>query len=111
MKHMKMTETEQKGTESAVAVNRPEYPYGLEVRLDEQSLKKLGIKDLPAVGTKMELAAKVHVSNAMMHDGTDGKHRSIALQITHMELAKGRDREATDGETKGKKLYGGEKEK
>lgn len=106
-----MTEEENKGAKTAIAVERPAYPYGLEIHLDEQSLKKLGIKDMPTTGTKMELEAKVHVSGAMMHDGPAGKHRSMTLQITHMGLAEGRDHDQTDGETKGKKLYGGEKEK
>lgn len=109
MKHMKMTEEDIKGHEPALAVNKPEYPYGLEIHLDEIGLKKLGMKDMPAVGSKMKMDARVHVSGAMMHEGPEGKHRSLHLQITHMELAKGH--EETDGETKGKKLYGGEKEK
>lgn len=110
MKHMMMTDDEQKEGEPALAVNKPKYPYGLEVRLDDSSLKKLGIKELPPVGTKMRLDAKVHVSGAMSNEGDHGKYRSVTLQITHMGLAQGGDHESTDGETKGKKLYG-EKEK
>ena len=106
MKHMKLTEEEQKGTSPALATGKQEYPYGLEIHLDHPSLEKLGIKELPAVGSKMHLEAKVHVSGAMMHDGPAGKHKSLHLQITHMSLEKGGEHEETDGETKGKKLYG-----
>lgn len=110
MKHMKLTEEEQKGT-GPIEVDKPKYPYGLELHLDHPSLEKLGMKELPAVGSKMHLAAKVMVSGAMMHDGPGGKQKSLHLQITHMALAHGGEHEETDSDTKGKKLYGGEKEK
>lgn len=63
------------------------YPYGLRLTLNEDSLAKLGITDLPAVGTAMVLTAKVTVSSASEseHEG-EKKHRDISLQITDMDL-------------------------
>jgi len=110
MKHMMMTDEENKESEPALAVNKPKYPYGLEIRLDDSALKKLGIKELPPVGTKMRLDAKVHVSGAMSNEGDHGKFRSVNLQITHMDLGKGGEHESTDKDEKSKRIYG-EKEK
>lgn len=108
MKHMKLSESEKTGnTPSAPSEDKPEYPYGLQIHLTENELDKIGMKNLPEPGTKMTMAAKVHVIGAMMHDGPDGKHKSLHLQITHMSVGGEKEgHEKTDGETKGKKLYG-----
>lgn len=72
--------------------DRPVYPYGLQVRLDEDSLDKLGMKELPKVGGYLILTARVCVtavsSNEHQADGKRGKHkhRSVELQIEAMNL-------------------------
>jgi len=72
--------------------DRPIYPYGLQVRLDEDSLDKLGIAELPKVGGELLLTAKVTVtsvsSNEHQTEGKRGKHkhRNVELQITDMGL-------------------------
>ena len=110
MKSMKMKE-EDKVEPAGQPMDKESYPMGLQVHLTEKELDKLGMKDLPEPGTKMTMQAKVHVNGAMMHDGPDGKHKSLHLQITHMAIGGEKEgHEETDGETKGKKLYG-EKEK
>lgn len=72
--------------------DRPIYPWGLQVRLDEDALAKLGITTLPKVDGEMMLLAKVKVvsvsSNEHSSDGAKGKHkhRSVELQICEMGL-------------------------
>lgn len=66
----------------------PKYPYGLRISLDSDSLESLGIKSLPAVGTKLLVTAVVEVSSTretQQQDGTSDK--GVDLQITEMELS------------------------
>ncbi len=69
------------------------YPYGLEIRLDTQSLEKLGMTKLPAVGKKMRVTAEVKVESVSQNDRTnkDGKSvpdRNVTLQICKLGLEK-----------------------
>jgi len=70
--------------------NGPQYPYGLQVRLDEESIKKLGIQ-LPAVGDKMKLVAVAEVYSVSDHKSVYGQNRAIELQITDMALSSSKE--------------------
>jgi hypothetical protein len=65
---------------------KPEYPWGLNINLDEESLKKLGIADLPAVGGEMMITAKVKVTSTSSVEYDEGSRRTVALQITDMAI-------------------------
>lgn len=68
------------------------YPYGLCLNLDNDVLKKLGLKDLPKPGTKMQLTATVAVTSSSLNRRSDGEdNRRLELQIEKMGLAKGSD--------------------
>lgn len=67
----------------------PKYPYGLSICLDDETLDKLGITDLPAVGTVMQLTALVEVCSISQYENQTGADKSLSLQITDMELAAG----------------------
>lgn len=77
-----------------MAMEEPDYPWGLRVRLNDEELDKLGMADLPAVGAEMQLMAKVSVVSVAQHedDSKDGKHRDVELQITDMGLDVGENR-------------------
>lgn len=64
----------------------PEYPYGLRLSLDTDSLSKLGITELPDVGAVLMLAARVEVVSVSQYEHADGKSKDLGLQITDMEL-------------------------
>lgn len=64
------------------------YPYGLVLHLDEDTLTKLGVKGLPAVGAKVRVVAMAEVQSVSQHDSKGGAHRSVSLQITDMERPK-----------------------
>lgn len=92
-----------KGSDVAMPSNPHEdYPYGLRLELDHETLKKLGHDSLPSVGTKMTLHAKAHVKSASENSNEDDREprRSVSLQITHMTTG-GSDEDDiddTDGE-------------
>lgn len=90
---MKMTkaEREEKYSTQPSEVDAPVYPYGLEVRLDEDALEKLDLTKLPAVGGELMLLAKVSVTgvsdNAHARGGeAPHRHRNVTLQITELCL-------------------------
>lgn len=70
------------------ASDQPRYPYGLEIRLDEESLAKLGMTAPPAVGSQMIITAKVTVASASQYQ-TQGNETeaSSCWQITDMEVS------------------------
>lgn len=68
--------------------DKPMYPYGLCIELNDESLKKLGITDLPAVGGTLLLMAHVQVVSVGMSQQIDGdKEQRTSLQITEMALS------------------------
>lgn len=66
----------------------PKYPWGLELRLEDEQLKKLGITDLPKTGSKLQLVASVEVCGTHETDSQrGGERRSVELQVTAMALS------------------------
>ena len=102
---MKLDKSEQKRlAEPTVAAEAPEYPYGLEIQLQEDSIEKLGIKNLPKPGDKFRLYSEVVTVDVGSNANVSGKKRAhLTLQITAMVLAPAKDdKSASDA------LYGGE---
>lgn len=65
----------------------PKYPYGLKIDLEGESLKKLGLVDLPKVGTKMTLTAQVEVCSVSQYESKDGNaDQRVSIQIEAMAL-------------------------
>lgn len=65
----------------------PKYPYGLSICLDDDTLAKLGITDLPAVGSTMQLVATVEVQSVSQYENQKGADNNLNLQITDMALS------------------------
>lgn len=90
MKSMKLTPEESKksllGCTAAEPGDGPAYPYGLELHLCDETLKKLGI-EMPAVGSTMTLNARVVITSVGSSQQQDGdKEERASAQITDMEL-------------------------
>lgn len=68
----------------------PRYPYGLSIYLDDDTLKKLGITDLPKVGTQMPATIMVTVTGTSQRatQGGEGEKTCtcVDLQITDMDI-------------------------
>jgi hypothetical protein len=101
MTSMKMSAEEAKEEMTCDSTPR-EYPYGLEIRLDDEGLAKLGMSTPPAVGAEMVITAKVIVTSASQYQnqGSDPE-MSSCWQITDMEVA------ASSSTNAAKSLYGG----
>lgn len=63
-----------------------DYSYGTRLSLGKDELEKLGIKDMPKVGTKFKLEAEVEVVSVSANAGKDHDSRDMGLQITAMCL-------------------------
>lgn len=64
----------------------PEYPYGLSLSLNEETLAKLGLTAPPAVGTTMMITAKVVVTSASQYQSQGKETESnSSWQITDLE--------------------------
>lgn len=101
MKSMKITKSRSESM-SLPKMSEPQYPYGLVVRLDNDSLEKLGMKELPKSGKKMKLLAVVEVIGSSQHTMKGGKdNKSVELQITSMCLESGSEKKDAS-----KELYG-----
>jgi hypothetical protein len=65
----------------------PEYPWGLQITLENEQLKALGLSTLPAVGSTMTITAKVEVCSVSQYESQrDDDRRSVGLQITDLAL-------------------------
>lgn len=85
---MKLTPEEAKESNCCVAPEDggPAYPWGLTIYLDDETLAKLGITQLPDVGSKLTLNATVEVTGNSQRQTQEGKTVNMDLQITAMEL-------------------------
>lgn len=105
LEHLKMEKQERVQS----VITESEYPYGLELCLDCDTLEKLGVKELPAVGSVMKIQAMatvVSVSERMEHGEKDDTDKRMSLQITHMSLGSGPKKSVE--ESAAEKLYGEE---
>ena len=63
------------------------YPYGLRLDLNNDSLDKLGVKDLPKAGKVVKIVAEAKVESTSERQDRDGsKNCNVGLQITKMKL-------------------------
>lgn len=62
------------------------YPCGLRITLGTEELAKLGIKELPALKTKLYIEAKTFVCETSEGDSFYGGHKMMGLQITSLGI-------------------------
>lgn len=86
---LKLSKSEKKEAMEVPRSSGPTYPYGLCLDLNEDTLEKLGIKDLPGVGDEMHFIAVAHVTSARSSEYEEsGLSKSICLQISDMAIIK-----------------------
>lgn len=84
---MQNTSSEAQEMISPTTSEAPKYPWGLEICLNDDSLEKLGVKTLPAVGTEVTIVAKATVA-ATRENATEGEgaQQGMDLQITDLQI-------------------------
>lgn len=101
LQSMKMTKEDRKMETPAMLSEKPEYPYGLCLRLDNATMKKLGMSSLPDVGSILMISAKAEVVSVSERDSAyGGEDRNCELQITEMNI------EGASNDKAAKSLYG-----
>lgn len=65
---------------------RDDYPWGLCISLDNETLNKLGLTT-PPVGGVVTITAKAMVKSTSERQDDDGTYRRAELQITDMAIA------------------------
>lgn len=83
--------------------DRPRFPWGLTINLDDETLDKLKISELPKVGSTEDLRAVVKVTRISEDDSESGKRRSVGLQITDLAFGDPDDPKATESALYGSK--------
>lgn len=104
MKSMKYTEEDKKEMATPnSALDRPSYPYGLKIHLDEEAWEKLGKNEAPEVGKEFMILAKAVVEDVSQNKRADDqKNISVGLQITDMDIKEAEEEKSTETV-----LYGG----
>lgn len=87
---MKRVKKSEEATDPVVSENKldePDYPYGLKVRLEKDDLEKLGLSELPEVGTTIKITADAVVDGVSSSNyKSGGDNKSVELQITSMQI-------------------------
>lgn len=81
-----------------VAQAGEDYPYGLTIHLDHDTLQKLGVKDLPKTGSHVHLHAHAHVQSTEVSDRNGKKRRHMDLQLRKMAIEASKPEHANDRE-------------
>lgn len=102
---MKLDKKARKEAGSSTALgDAPDYPWGLTITLDNDTIEKLGLADdLPEAGESMVVQAKADVVTVSSRGTGTAIERSVTLQITDLSVVDPDDATAVG------KLYGGEK--
>ena len=89
MRSMELSKKETKESGAPTLVtdsDGPRYPYGLEIRLENETLKKLGMS-LPKVGAYVKVRAECCVTSVSENESKGGKvQRSVSLQIERLAV-------------------------
>lgn len=87
---MKMSKKESKSEFEPSLDDAPKFPFGLSIRLNNESMEKLNLGKMPKVGSEMTLTAEVNVESTEESERAGGgSRRHMTLQITSMSLDDG----------------------
>ncbi len=85
---MKRTKKDKKrhNSDHAISESGEDFPFGLAISLDDESLTKLGIKDLPAVGTAMIVVGVGKVESVSERSDERRVSRNVRIQLEKLEV-------------------------
>lgn len=107
LKSMRRKPPKREGKSDAVSsFDESPFAYGLRVDLDDESLTSLGMKTMPAVGTKMAVYAVAEVvavrENESIRNGKKSVDRNVELQLQRMAVEPVAETGGITGATKSK---------
>jgi hypothetical protein len=82
---MEMSKKDSKTEFGGVEVSRSKFPHGIEVRLGNAEMKKLGM-EMPNVGDEMIVLGVGPVTHASENRRQGGIDRSVTIQLQSMEV-------------------------
>lgn len=95
MKMIDMKLPKSKRHETAMPVSSgQDYPYGLTINLDNDSLKKLGMKELPEVGAECMVHGVGKIVRVSESAYEKEESRVVEIQITKLALSHDEEEEA-----------------
>ena len=84
---MRRTKADKKRNRAEIASGDQEsFPYGLRLNLDDESLTKLGIKDLPKVGEAWIIVGVGKVASVSKSDNERRTNRDVSIQLEKLEV-------------------------
>lgn len=84
---MKRTKKDRKHNSDHVISEESQFPFGLSITLDDESLTKLGIKTLPSVGEVMIVVGIGKVESVSERSDQRKSTRSVSIQLEKLEVA------------------------
>lgn len=84
-------ERKQEAESTGLAAERPLYPYGTSMYLSDEALKKLGITEIPDVGTVLNITGVAKVTGTSEREYEGGSHRTLDIQFTEMACEEGEE--------------------
>lgn len=85
---------------------RDEYPYGLRLNLNNETLAKLGMTELPAIDAEFKMVALVCVVGITQNESSAGEpYKSVDLQIEQLMLMPAQEEAGEGSEDKAKSMY------
>ena|SRR5437588_2415573 len=64
----------------------PKFPWGLEIRLDEKAMEKLGMDDLPEVGELCQITSLGRIVSVSERETAEQSSKDICIQIEKLAL-------------------------
>lgn len=84
---LKRTKKDKKQNSDEVATSSHEdFPFGLSINLDDETLGKLGITKLPKVGSDMIVAGIGVVESISERSDKNKKSRNVQIQLTKLSV-------------------------
>jgi len=95
---MKRTKKDKSRHNSDHAIGEENFPFGLTLSLDDESLTKLGIDELPAVGEELIIVGvgKVDSVSKSERDNRRGVSRNVSIQLEKLEVGPFKAKTAED---------------
>ena len=90
--NMQLSKKDSKAEFSGVEEDQgPRFPHGLTLHLNNESLKKLGMTDLPTVGDKVLIAGFGVISSASENRRQRGTDRDVSIQLQELIVGPAED--------------------